>query len=284
VGIGQLAILAHFLHDLPRLLLVSLVIWILFNLGYVSVNRGRRVAIRGRRHLSPVIVSPEELHNSPFILYLRSFEDDALRQKIQWAGYGDPGDLITHLGFSGLTQEEQIAATLLPNRVVVLGRPGEMLPHAGASRMYSSDNAWQKTVLDLLPRARLVVMAVGLGPNLVWELVQAVFTMPPARLILIVFMSPAEYAEFRETVGSEFRATARRLRRSGRRGWSGPVLPAGPPQEQARSSEAWMIRFGPGWKAEPVALELFQPPRFNNRKEFQESLKRALQPVFEAIK
>ncbi|HEX8866185.1 MAG TPA: hypothetical protein VF821_11065, partial [Lentzea sp.] len=99
----------------------------------------------------------------------------------------DAGGLLRLFFLSSRTEEEQIALALRPaGRLVAVGRPGEPLPEVGALRLYLRDDEWQAAVLDLMGRARLVVLAVGRGDGLLWELSRAVEVVAPHRLVLLV--------------------------------------------------------------------------------------------------
>jgi len=108
---------------------------------------------------------------SPPVLYLRSFDDD--RRGAQLRG--------------GLTEEEHLGHVLGQiGPFVAVGRPGEPLPEAGASRFYLADADWQVTVRNLMQTARLVVIRTGRTQGLGWEVKEAVRLLAPERLILLV--------------------------------------------------------------------------------------------------
>ncbi|KOU09048.1 hypothetical protein ADK86_02085 [Streptomyces sp. NRRL F-5755] len=59
-----------------------------------------------------------------------------------------------------------------------------MLPHVGADRFFMTDSDWQETILDLMIRACLIVIAVGSGDAVLWELATALRHLTsPHRLI-----------------------------------------------------------------------------------------------------
>lgn len=201
-------------------------LYLLFPCGVLFLA-ARRLDIRGRQYRAPVVASLAELADGEFVLYLRSFgDDDSLARHIEWSGFGGEQDLLMNLGLSGRTEEEQLVAALRPaGSVVALGSPGEKLPPAGARRIYPSAEAWQDTVIYLMERARLVVLVLGPSRGLMWELAQAAWRLPPARLAVIVLMPLASYEEFEGHVTAELRDAARQLRRSTGQVWSPPILP-----------------------------------------------------------
>jgi hypothetical protein len=250
--------------------------------GYLATRWSRRIDILGRQHLSQIIDAPHQLQPESFVLYLRSFQDDQARQSIEWKYMGDEANRIQNLLLSSLTEEEQLVAALKPiGPVVALGRPGEALPLVGARRIYEADEAWRDTVLELMKKARLVVLALGPGNGLVWELLQAVQVLSPDRLILIVLMERDAYNRFRKNVAKEISAAGLRSRIKQP---PSALLPAYPAAENFRHSEGWLIRFEGNWRADTVLLGLPSLPVLKYRRQFQKCISRALQPVLRDIR
>ncbi|WP_404870035.1 transferase [Kitasatospora griseola] len=109
------------------------------------------------------------------VLYLRSFADDGTAARIDdWVA------LNLH------SREEQLAAALAAfGPVIAVGRPGEPLPLLGAARFYLPLDDWQPTILHLMDLSRLIVLRVGTGAGLRWEIEQAVATQPAGKLVLL---------------------------------------------------------------------------------------------------
>jgi hypothetical protein len=167
-------------------------------LGGFVFTQGRRTFLRARRHRARLIASHRHLNAGSFVLYLRSFEADERQKALHEVPL--PGMQGGLLGFvlSGRSAEEHIADVLAPvGPLVAVGAPGERLPHVGAVRMYlpsSSDEAWQEPVRRLMQRSRLTVLTLGSSEGTMWELAEAMRTLPPHRLILFVpAMDRAEY-------------------------------------------------------------------------------------------
>jgi hypothetical protein len=258
-----------------------------FAAGYWIFGAGRDLDVSGRRHLAPILNSPRQLPDRSFVLYLRSFKDDELRERVERPLSVDREGLVTYLRLSRLTQEEQlVSAFRSAGRVVSLGRPGERLPRLGALRIYSSDDTWQEMVLDLLRRARLVVIALGAGRGLEWELLQAVRVVAPERLLLLVLMPRDEYERQRKVIRQSFDLEARRLRATGCE-WSPPVLPRYP--RKLGESVGWIIQFNRTWAVNYLALsglddwEIERPGASSLGSGFQDSISRALRPVFRGL-
>ncbi|MGW1173287.1 transferase [Kitasatospora sp. NPDC002543] len=105
------------------------------------------------------------------VLYLRSFDDDE-------AAAREGADLRT--------REVQFAAALgAVGPVIAVGRPGETLPLLGAARFYLPLDDWQGTVRRLMDLSQLIVLRLGPGEGLRWEIGEARATQPPAKLLLL---------------------------------------------------------------------------------------------------
>ncbi|PWK85444.1 hypothetical protein C8D88_10672 [Lentzea atacamensis] len=67
-----------------------------------------------------------------------------------------------------------------------MGRPGERLPHLGAARFYLPGDDWQSGVLRLMELSQLIVLRLGEGEGVWWEVYQAVAGQPPGKLVLLI--------------------------------------------------------------------------------------------------
>src|SRR5205823_5979620 len=71
----------------------------------------------------------------------------------------------------GMTAEERMVDEFRKNGpVIAIGRPGERLAGTGAARAYVGHDEWQAVVIDLIARASLVVVRLGTGDGLSWEI------------------------------------------------------------------------------------------------------------------
>ncbi|MFE0516054.1 hypothetical protein [Streptomyces sp. NPDC058964] len=183
--------------------------------GVAALDQSRKLFLRGRRHLKLPIASPNVLRPGSYVLYLRSFEDDKARTALQkqlldhlQVGSDATGGLIG-LVTSSRDEEEHIADALRPiGPMVAVGAPGEILPFAGAVRMYLPKTSWQQPVRQLMERSRLVTLTLGSSAGTLWELSEAMRILPPQRLLLLVpgMMHEEEYETIRTKNETALRA------------------------------------------------------------------------------
>ncbi len=158
---------------------------------------------RGKQHRARVITSFDELDGSSYLLYLRPFAiDPGMASRPPEA----PGALFrSPFELPGLTVEQFLIRQFAPlGRVVAIGEPGERLPQLGADRGYVPVDDWQDTVSGLIRGAHAVLISAAPGPGTVWEFLQALHTVPPARLVLLVYGTPADYDAFRAAAAREY--------------------------------------------------------------------------------
>jgi hypothetical protein len=193
-----LTVEVFFISAPPYIEIVPIVV-VLSGPVYVT---GQNLVRRGRRHFVTVLSGHKDLDD--FVLYLRWFKEDSFLDRA-FPRFGSP--LLSHFLTSGASEEEQLAKVLKPyGRVVAVGDPTDALPRVGADRFYLPFEGWQETVRELMTKARLVVLSLGTGEGTLWELVEAMSTLPPERLILLVPMNEDDYETFR-------REAQRRLQR-----------------------------------------------------------------------
>ncbi|WP_025357717.1 hypothetical protein [Kutzneria albida] len=109
------------------------------------------------------------------VLYLRSFADDDSAARVE-----DGAPVNLH------SREEQLAGALgAVGPVIAVGRPGEPLAHLGAARFYLPRDDWQPVVLRLMELSQLIVLRLGLGEGLWWEVEQARACQPARKLVLL---------------------------------------------------------------------------------------------------
>jgi hypothetical protein len=124
----------------------------------------------------------------PPILYLRSFEDDALKLPAVVSARRPFLELFAARGSDPF--EESIAWQVAPyGPVVAIGRPGRSLQSLGAARDHLPDDVWRERVSELMTAARAIVVIIGSTEGLRWEVAQlvsgghldvTVFVFPPA--------------------------------------------------------------------------------------------------------
>ncbi|MFI6094416.1 hypothetical protein ACIA8G_02620 [Lentzea sp. NPDC051213] len=116
------------------------------------------------------------------VLYLRAFDDDQHAAVVD----GILGSLASGLLTIHSREEQLVGALGAFGPVIAVGRPGEPLPQLGAARFYLPFDDWQPGVLRLMELSQLIVLRLGEGEGLRWEIEQARATQPPGKLMLLV--------------------------------------------------------------------------------------------------
>ncbi|MFF8963189.1 hypothetical protein ACF1BK_10630 [Streptomyces globisporus] len=163
---------------------------------------GARLIHRGRQHTVPLLPSLQELPaNQRVVLFLRSFKEDHMFSRSPWVllSGGDPTPLDL------LCEEDEIGRAFSPfGKMIALGSTSDRLPRLGSERHYASDGTWQAEVQAALSRSALVVLAVGAGRGLAWEVNELVTRYNPMRLVLLVNRDHQQYDQFRHSLGGFF--------------------------------------------------------------------------------
>ncbi|MEE4595872.1 hypothetical protein V2J94_28940 [Streptomyces sp. DSM 41524] len=204
--------------------------------GLPPVEFARRVHRHARRRIAPVLSSPDDLGEQPYVLYLRPFSFDRTGYAMA-PSYGRGSGLpvgrtlnVESLLASTTTFEELTAQKFSRfGKVIAVGRPGERLPFAGATRFYLPLEGWKPVVSDLIRRARLVLIVAGTSPGTLWEFTEAVRLLPASRLLLLIQDDQEGYDRFRRAVPTAFAERAGELGRSGAEPPEAPALPPYPP-------------------------------------------------------
>ena len=170
---------------------LSALIAIPFIVGGILLHyRGRQHEARAKAETA----GGARLDSQPSVLYLRSFQTD-------------PSTAYQKLTAGWTTEEEELRNVLRPfGDMVAIGQPGERLPVPGATRMYASQSEWKRVVLESMQSAPLVVLRAGSSPGLLWEMGQAIRTLQPERLLILVLnLKVQEYNLFANQVKDSFR-------------------------------------------------------------------------------
>ncbi|MFE7569826.1 hypothetical protein ACFU76_23125 [Streptomyces sp. NPDC057539] len=262
-----------------RLLVVASVViggWLVF---YAS----HRLLVRGKQHLTRTVTSFEQLKGERYVLYLRPF---VLDSRMATAPPETPGIWSsTPYEVPGLTTEEFLTRQFADcGRVVAVGQPGERLPLLGAQRGYLPLNGWQNTVSQLIQGAHAVLMSVAPGPGTVWEYTEALRTIPPERLVLMVCCGSADYDAFRTAAAQKY--AARRAEEGGNIWAPLPALPDCPVHAASKRDLALPLRafvtFDEQWK--PCLLRFtIRVPRQRHAWTVRRAVRRQLQPVVEPL-
>jgi hypothetical protein len=236
----------------------KLLFWILVALFPILAVPGAFLFWRGRQYAAQASAEGVLTDAEPHLLYLRPFRSDETTRKQVF------GPRLT------TSEEEQLADVLRPfGELVAIGRPGESLPTPGAARFYVSDEEWKSVVKRQMQAIRLVVIRAGSGENVLWELTQAVRTVEPQKLLILVLeMGAEDYESFRTKANPivgvslpERRVPWRFARVFGFKRVSG------------------FISFAADWKPSFLALEA---PYFRSGS-FKRLAKYALRPIFESF-
>lgn len=109
----------------------------------------------------------------PFVLYLRSFKDDAATRK--------------KTSFTDVRSEEEVLVEVLTDiaPVYAIGDPRDKKMPLGASRIYVDDEHWKSTVMEMAQKASVVVLRLGKTDSFWWE-VEMTFKSVPIEKILFV--------------------------------------------------------------------------------------------------
>jgi hypothetical protein len=143
-------------------------------LAFVFYRKAKRLLNTARRLAQPSVDELLKKDPRPHVLYLRSFGIDAVLRHT-------PGEF-----FQRGTEEEQLIAALDNiGPIIAIGKPGENLPELGAARVYLDDGVWQSEVTRLMDSAALVVLILGPGGGLWWELKTVLARVSPTRLIIL---------------------------------------------------------------------------------------------------
>lgn len=190
----------------------SLTVALAFDLLGVLIIAASFPMIRiGSQFSARIITSFDELIGQRYVLYLRSFAYD----RAMAAAPPSPGGWwmvspIEMMGF-GVTVEDVLVRQFAEiGPVVAIGRPGERLPMIGARRGYLPTAYWQDAVSGLLRGSDVVMMMASLGHGTIWEFTEAVRTVAPTRLILLICGDDTEYQQFCAFVGTSHCARSSR--------------------------------------------------------------------------
>ena len=157
-------------------------------LGLAIMRRGRKL----------MASSGEELlrqDSRPPVVYLRPFTADELGTRVA----------TRYFGWRYFTEEEQLAMVM--NEIgpfIAIGDPRETVADLGAARIYARDGGWEHKVLDLVSKARLILLRAGTSEGFLYELQAVRSSTSPAQVLLLMPADRTEYEAFRERAGRVF--------------------------------------------------------------------------------
>jgi hypothetical protein len=206
----------------------------------------------------------EILARGEYVLFLRSFELDACRFRVEpryprfLRSFLEDGTLDIGLSFlyrllvRPTTEEPLVAAFGKIAPIIAVGRPNEPLPTLGASRLYVEENDWPYRVAELIHDAKLILCVLGSSPGLVREMKMA---LNSAALHKLVFYVPVR-GRFMELVRGSHKPYHLDFDR-----WAfvcdaiQPLLPVKLPQQPMRDTFIFFRREETGWRCHTVQAE-----------------------------
>jgi hypothetical protein len=167
---------------------------------------------KGKQYLARSKSAEFLLDSGPLVVLLRPFETDtkvlrrAKRNSYSIFGPNKILDLFTGKYFD----EEDLAEAVRPiGRLVTVGDPGQALPLPGAARFHETDQTWKDRVIDLMRRARVVILVPSTSEALLWEITTAFQRLKPQQLLILGLGTDTQGHEalsqiFKKTTGQEF--------------------------------------------------------------------------------
>lgn len=132
-----------------------------------------RLRHRSGRLAKPTI-NDSSIHG-PFVLYLRSFVDDATT--------GKSAAFLT----DDKSEEESLVSVLTTiGPVYAIGDPKDEYTPLGAKRIYVDDSQWKDTVKTLAGRAEAVVLRLGNTSSFWWEVKMSLEEIPRPKLLFAI--------------------------------------------------------------------------------------------------
>lgn len=143
-------------------LILALCFW---RLGFIYIRKSRKLLKKQR---------PVDLATDDYTLYLRCFNDDSLTERSPDMNYR--------------SEEENVMSVVRKiGKPVAIGCPADKTPPLGAYRIYVGDDEWQDKVVELVERAKLVVLRIGLTEGLAWEVLHCLNNIRDlTRFVLVV--------------------------------------------------------------------------------------------------
>jgi hypothetical protein len=169
---------------------VAVAVWLLvLVLPFVAFGVAARVRRGAARVRAARAAEAEEMDPSrPPVLLLRAFDDDGLKV----------GVIDNLLDTQPVTLEEILVAEFSKvGPVITVGRPGELAPPVGASRLWIRDEHWQEVVDRLIAECQLIVMVLGAiedHEGLAWEAARLVSAGALEKMVLVIPPLPDEEA------------------------------------------------------------------------------------------
>lgn len=156
-----------------------------------SGGLGYLLYLRKRAKLKTLEETLTKDNRSP-VIYLRSFKLDDV--KYRGSNFRFPRTFqefffVYVQPFVGVGFDEylypEISKKIGP--LITLGRPGDFLPMPGATRIYSSDNDWQKTVSNYIEQSSTIILMESVTEGIKWEIDYIRKNCNPEKLFIMTF-------------------------------------------------------------------------------------------------
>ncbi len=146
-------------------------------IGFVMAGTSLHMIREGRGFFS--LSAPELIGKDTRapVLILRPFDED-----IELVDRNLPYGLNKAFGRSDEEILARVFAKIGP--VIAIGDPKEQVPTLGAARLYLSDERWRAAAHELIERAQLVVITLGVSDGVSWELQEIARRVDPERVLL----------------------------------------------------------------------------------------------------
>ncbi|AXG72381.1 hypothetical protein KORDIASMS9_04653 [Kordia sp. SMS9] len=170
------------------LLLVFIFCLAIIKIGHYLILREKKITVKYKA----TIFSESEADNT--VLYLRSFTDDFITSKTQ------PAYQIRGVDLPQLTTEEEILASEFNRfgKFISAANPQTELPNAGAIQINFESREWRERIKYLMKTSAFVLVRIGEGEHLKWEIDQAMELVPPKKLLFLIPFNKDIYVNFKQ--------------------------------------------------------------------------------------
>ena len=166
---------------------------------------------------------------------------------------------------------------------MALGRPRELLPEIGAARTYTSNDEWQSKVLNLMSRAKLIVLRAGDTPSFLWEFEAVTKHVKPECVIVLLPYGAPYYNVSRRKIEKHLSSLPFSLPHYISEATKGSRLSRwlnDRNRSDSGSSIGAVLYFAPNWRPQLLELKGFGAQIPNP---LAQALKITLEPVFKQL-
>lgn len=174
--------------EIENILLLNIHIPFLI-LGSIFLYRSRQLSTK---------ILPADVHNiEAAVVYLRPFSEDESHIK----------KLLPWKFISSFTSEEEQLSKVFKDfgQFIAIENPSKSLPTPGADKIHIGDAEWQKFVLEIFQKAKLVVIRLGSSQGILWEITNAIDLLEPKQLLFIATkLKSDEYNELKKAIRENY--------------------------------------------------------------------------------